>query len=143
MDRGEISSSPMMTEEMLDAMQLQVWTADERGLLSFVNQFTADYFGKSREQLIGEGWQNVLHSSDVPLAVESFDERAVATGEPYDVDFRLLRASDRMYRWHHASARRIKTTDGWIWAGSNVDIDENRRATEVLDAWRQQVLGRT
>ena len=60
-----------MTEKWFDALQLQIWTADSRGLLTFVNDFATAYFGKSREQLVGEGWQNVLHASDLQVAVES------------------------------------------------------------------------
>ena len=130
----------MKTEDAFDALQLQLWTASPGGLLQFVNSFAADYFGKSREQLIGEGWQNVLHSSDLPIAVERWT-RAVTTGEPYEVDFRLLRASDRAYRWHHASGRRIQGDGGPIWIGANVDVDADRRAAEVFQAFREQWRG--
>ena len=132
----------MTTEDAFDALQLQIWTADMSGALAFVNHYAAAYFGKSREQLIGEGWQNVLHSSDLGLAVESWT-KAIATGEPYDVDFRLLRGSDRTYRWHHAAARRVSGPQGLLWIGSNIDIDADRRATETLQAWRERTLGRS
>ena len=132
----------MTNEDAFDALQLQIWTADGSGLLQFVNTYTTAYFGKSRGQLIGEGWQNVLHSSDLTLAVERWT-KAIATGEPYDVDFRLLRASDRAYRWHHAAARRLSGPGGFVWIGSNIDIDADRRATEVMKAWREQTLGRS
>ena len=130
-----------MTNDLLDALQLQVWTADESGSLTFVNDITAHYFGKSREELIGEGWQFVLHSADVPVAIERWT-RSLQTGEPYEVDFRLLRGSDKTYRWHHASARRITRDGATTWIGSNVDIDGEKRADEVLQAWRQQVRSR-
>ena len=132
----------MTLEDAFDALQLQIWTAGANGLLQFVNKYTANYFGKSREQLIGEGWQNVLHSSDLTLAVESWT-KAIATGEPYSTDFRLLRASDRTYRWHHAAARRLSGPGGPVWLGSNIDIDAERRAIEVMTAWREQTLGRS
>ena len=131
----------MTTEDAFDALQLQIWTADANGALTYVNRFAAEYFGKSSEQLVGEGWQNVLHSSDLSVAVESWT-KSIATGAPYDVDFRLLRASDRTYRWHHASARQVKGPKGSIWVGSNIDIDADRRATETLQAWRERTLGR-
>ena len=122
-----------MLHTLLDALSVQVWTAKPAGELDFVNRFTADYFGRTREELIGEGWTNVLHASDLPRAVEHWT-RSVQTGEPYDVDFRLLRAEDRMYRWHHASARRLAGPDGSFWIGSNVDVDAARRAEEVHQA---------
>ena len=127
----------MNIEDAFDALEIQLWTADTNGMLTFVNSFTASYFGKTREELIGEGWQNVLHSADVALAVERWTS-AIQTGEPYHVDFRLLRASDRNYRWHHASARRIETADGLRWIGSNIDVDADRRSEEVLEVLREQ-----
>lgn len=131
----------MNTHEIFDTFDLQIWTADVSGLLNFVNNFTATYFGKSREALIGEGWQNVLHSADVPVAVEHWT-RSVQTGEPYQVHFRLLRADDRTYRWHRASARRMETANGPVWFGTNLDVDAERRTDEVLQSWRAQQSSR-
>ncbi len=127
-----------MSEKLFDALHVQIWTADLAGALTFVNDYTATYFGKTREQLIGEGWQYVLHATDVPLAVERWTH-AVQTGEPYDADFRLLRAADRTYRWHRASAVRVDGPGGAMWLGSNVDIDAERRADEVAYAMREQI----
>jgi PAS domain S-box-containing protein len=115
---------------VLDALSVQLWTSKATGELDFVNRFTASYFGRTREQLIGEGWTNVLHASDVPNVLEHWT-RSLRTGEPYDVDFRLLRAEDGLYRWHHASARRLDGPDGPMWIGSNVDVDAERRAEEL------------
>ena len=126
----------MDTQHLLDALEVQVWTASPDGLLTSVNAFTAAYFGRSREQLVGEGWQNMLHSADLPLAVERWT-RSLQTGEEYHVEFRLLRGSDSAYRWHHASARLVRLPGGEAWLGSNVDIDAQRRADEVLHGWRQ------
>jgi PAS domain S-box-containing protein len=128
-----------VNDEWFDALQVQIWTADRTGALTYVNAFTAAYFGRSREQLVGEGWQNVLHATDLPRAVESWTN-SVHTGKPYAVDFRLLRAADKAYRWHHASARQVSGPDGPSWLGSNVDVDAERRAEEVAEAARVLAL---
>jgi PAS domain S-box-containing protein len=124
------------SDDLFDLFDLQIWTADADGQLTFVNAFTADYLGVSRERLIGDGWQNVVHSADLPTAGERW-MAAVRSGEPYAVDFRLLRAADRTYRWHHASARRTSAEEGLRWFGSNVEIDAERRAEEVATALRE------
>jgi PAS domain S-box-containing protein len=128
--------------EIFNAMNVQVWLAAATGELTFVNDFTAKYFGVSREQLIGEGWQNVLHSADVGAAVEAWTT-AIRTGNEYHVDFRLLRGSDRVYRWHHASARLLEVDGAPIWIGTNVDVDAEKRADEVLQAVREQLRSHT
>ena len=130
----------MKDHDLYDAFDLQVWTADASGLLTYVNNFTASYFGRTREQLVGEGWQNMLHSADLARAVERWTQ-ALRTGEVYHVDFRLLRGSDRTYRRHHASARRLARPEGLVWVGSNIDVDAQRRADEVLASWRSQLKG--
>ncbi|MEP7067688.1 MAG: PAS domain-containing protein [Usitatibacter sp.] len=130
----------MNDHDLYDAFELQVWTADASGLLKFVNAFTAAYFGRPREQLVGEGWQNMLHSADLPRAVERWTE-SLRTGAVYHLDFRLLRAFDRTYRWHHASARRVQAPGGAVWIGSNVDFDAQRRAEEILDSYRVKARG--
>ena len=128
-----------MNTEWFDALQVQIWTADRTGALTYVNAFTAAYFGRSREQLVGEGWQNVLHATDLPRAVESWTN-SLQTGNPYAANFRLLRAADKVYRWHHASAQLVAGPDGPYWLGSNVDVDAERRAAEVLEASRVLAL---
>ncbi len=116
---------------LLNALELQAWTAAPTGLLTYVNPFTARYFGKTQEQLVGEGWQNVLHSADLPLAVDRWTH-SLESGEPYDVSFRLLRGSDRVYRWHRANACRMEGRGGFFWLGTNLDIDAERRAAEAF-----------
>ena len=130
-----------MNGDHFDALDVQIWTSDENGALTFVNDFTARYFGRSRDQLVGEGWQNVLHSADVDSVVERWTH-SLRTGEPYHVDFRLLRDSDKTYRWHHASARRLVDGGTPTWLGLNVDIDAEKRADEILLALRQQMRSR-
>ena len=129
----------MTNYDLLDALRVQVWTAKPDGLLDFVNQHGCDYFGKSRSELIDEGWQFVLHPADVPTTIARWTE-SLTTGASYENDFRLLRASDRVYRWHRATAVRLEMPDGPRWLGTNVDIDAERRAEEVHEALRQQVL---
>ncbi len=121
----------MEKQPLLDALELQIWTAAATGLLAYVNPFTARYFGMTQEQLVGEGWQNVLHSADLPLVVERWT-RSLETGEPYEVSFRLLRSVDRLYRWHRATACRLQGPGGPFWLGSNLDIDAERRAAEAF-----------
>ncbi len=128
--------------ELFDAVEVQIWTSDLSGALTFVNDFTARYFGRTRDVLIGEGWQNVLHAADVPETIEKWT-RSLQTGEAYRNDFRLLRASDRTYRWHSASAKRVTIGEQVLWLGSNVDVDADRRASEVLQLFRTQAGRRT
>jgi PAS domain-containing protein len=123
-----------------DALPLQVWTALPDGHLDYVNAFTVSYFSVSPQRLLEEGWKDVCHSLDLITAGQRWAQ-CLATGEDYEVQFRLLRGSDRVYRWHLARAAAIRDAAGAIthWVGSNTDIDELVRSQEraLADAARR------
>ena len=115
-----------------ETLRQQVWTAEPDGQLDYVNSYVVEYFGQSAAEVIGEGWQAVVHPDDLPLVAERW-EHSVATGEPYEVEFRLRR-HDGAYRWHLSRANAHVDDDGRVvkWFGANTDIQEKREAEEVL-----------
>lgn len=118
-----------------DAIPVQVWTAMPNGRLSHVNQRVVTYFGRDYDQILGEGWQNVVHPDDLPHTMSAW-MNSIETGEPYECEFRLLRASDNTYRWHIARALCLRDDDGWIikWFGTNTDIDDLKRTEHERDS---------
>ena len=126
------------------AIPQQVWTAAPDGRLDFVSERVVDYFGTSREQILGDGWQHVIHPDDLPAAVAAWT-RALQRGEEYEVQFRLRR-HDVIYRWHLGRARPMRDHRGGIlqWYGTNTDIDEGKRAQDELEErarFEQQLIG--
>ena len=115
----------------VEELALQVWTSRPDGQLDYVNAFTAAYFSLARERLLEDGWKDVCHSLDLITAGQRW-MHCLATGEDYEVHFRLLRGSDRVYRWHVARAVAIRNAAGEIerWVGSNTDIDDVVRGHE-------------
>lgn len=111
----------------------QVWTARPDGGLDFVNQKVADYFGLSYETLLGAGWVDVLHPDDVHETVLKWT-KSLATGDDYEVVFRLRRA-DGVYRWHIARASALWNESGDIvqWIGTSTDITERKEAEAALE----------
>lgn len=129
---------------LAEAIPQQVWTAAPDGRLDFVSDRVADYFGTSREQILGDGWQHVIHPDDLPSAVAAWT-RALQTGEEYEAQFRLRR-HDGAYRWHLGRARPMRDHRGAVvqWYGTNTDIDEGRRARDELEErakFEQQLIG--
>ena len=122
----------MEHREAYDHIPCQVWTATPDGLLDYVNPLTTAYFCMSAERLMSRGWEDVCHPQDLPEARSRWME-AVATGEPYEQTFRLLRGKDRTYCWHLARATPVRAPDGTIayWVGTNSEIDAIKRAEEV------------
>ncbi len=115
---------------LAEAIPQQVWTSKPDGTLDYVNARVVDYFGRTREKIIGTGWLDLVHPDDVPGTVKRWTH-ALSTGEPYEVEFRLLRA-DGAYRWNLGRALPLYDANGAIvkWFGTNTDITERKLAEE-------------
>ena len=127
---------------LAENIPVQIWTALPDGRLDYVTSQTARHLGKSAAQLLDEGWQNVLHPEDLPLAIEKWTH-ALRTGEAYEVEFRL-KLSDGTYACHLARALPQRNSSGEIvrWFGTNTNIDEQReeqrRTRALLDEVARQ-----
>ena len=111
----------------------QVWTAHPNGILDYVNGRTLEYLGQTHEQILGDGWQSVVHLEDLPEALEHWTH-SLETGENYETEFRLRRY-DGKYRWHQARATAEFSPSGQItsWFGTNTDIDDRKLAEAKLN----------
>jgi PAS domain S-box-containing protein len=113
---------------LAEAIPVQIWTARPDGTLDYVTQRVADYFGTTTEQVLGEGWQGVIHPDDLPEVVSRWTH-SLTTATPYQVEFRLRRA-DGVYRWYLGRALPQLDDEGKVvqWFGTNTDIDEQKNA---------------
>lgn len=111
----------------------QVWTAQPNGKLDYVNGRTLEYLGCTAEQILGEGWQAIVHPDDLPECLKRW-KHSLETGENYEVEFRLKRY-DGKYRWHQARATAGRGAEGKIvnWFGTNTDIDDRKLAEAKIN----------
>jgi PAS domain S-box-containing protein len=118
---------------LANAIPVQVWTATPDGQLDYVSERAALYFGVRNDDVLGDAWLKVLHPDDVAATGERW-ARSIATGEPYEIEFRLREARTGQYRWHLARATAQRDERGNIlrWFGSNTDIEDRRRAEAEL-----------
>lgn len=119
---------------LADNVPDQVWTARLDGQLDYVNRRVVEYFGVPFDAVLGAGWVDVLHPDD-RVDVLSRWSRSLATGEPYEVEFRLRRA-DGQYRAHIGRALPQRDATGAVvkWFGTNTDVEDQRRAEAALGA---------
>ncbi|MBV9469067.1 MAG: PAS domain S-box protein [Abitibacteriaceae bacterium] len=110
-----------------------VWTARPDGYLDYFNQRWFDYTGLSGKESQDAIWEQVLHPDDVQRGAETW-QPSLATGQPYQIEFRLKRASDGAYRWHLGRAEPLRDENGQIvkWFGTATDIDDRKRTEESL-----------
>ena len=119
--------------QLANAMPQMVWTATPAGDLDYVSEQVTRYFNAPPESVLGAGWLHWVHPDDQELAVNHW-KRSLATGERYEIGFRLLRASDRSWRWHLVRAELQDRHGGQItkWFGTCTDIEEQKRAQVSL-----------
>ncbi len=122
---------------LTEAIPVQVWTALPDGKLDYVSDQTARYFGRTVEEVVGDGWLSILHPDDVPVTVERWTH-SLQTGESYETEFRLLSQGAEEYRWHLARAVPLYGEDRRIvqWFGTNTDIHEKKQAEAYLEQAR-------
>ena len=85
---------------LAEALPHMVWTAGPDGATDYYNARTTEYTGLTSEQLQGWGWGSTIHPEDLSRCLEVW-ARSIATGEPYEIEFRVLRA-DGAFGWHLA-----------------------------------------
>jgi PAS domain S-box-containing protein len=129
------------TEEALRAKELSfqltvdhipgmVHTMTATGAVEFVNHQILQYFGRTVGEL--NEWHTLVHPDERARVVDQWT-RSVTTGEPFDVEHRVLTA-DGTYRWLHVRGLPLRDTGGNIvrWYNLLTDIDERKRAEQEL-----------
>lgn len=117
---------------LADIMPQQVWTANEKGELDYVNLVTLNYFGKSEEEIVGAGWQKVIHPNDIESVIKTW-QKSLSDLTPYQVEFRL-RSKDDVYRWHLGRAISFVNNNNHVkWFGTNTDIEVHKANEQKKD----------
>ncbi|MEG4284899.1 PAS domain S-box protein [Microcoleus sp. A006_D1] len=105
-----------------------IWNVDTAGELRFANQKWSEYLGMSYEEAAQNNWDSLVPPSDLAESAARWQECQI-TGEVYQVELRLRRASDQMERWHLSRAVPIRDAEGEIveWIGTNTDIHDRKQ----------------
>ncbi len=127
--------SEAMLRQIADAMPQIVWSAKPDGNLDYYNQRWYEYTGFDFEQSKDWGWRPVMHPDDVSNVEERW-RQAYTGGGSFEVEVRLRRVSDGIYRWHLARAVPIRDGAGCIerWMGTSTDIDDFKRADAEIQS---------
>jgi PAS domain S-box-containing protein len=119
---------------LVDTVPALVWRGTAEGELDYLNQRAVDYLGHTAQSLANGGWLELVYPDHRESTVRRW-LHAVATGGSYEDVYRLRRA-DGQFRWIQSVGEPLRDTDGRItqWYGVIVDIDDKKRAEEVLGA---------
>src|SRR5512135_96143 len=123
---------------LAEAIPQLVWASRPDGWNDYLNRRWIDFAGRPLDELKGWGWSELLHPDDRPRTIERWS-RALATGELYEIEYRL-RGADGTFRWYLARGLPLTDPEGHVvqWFGTCTDIDDRRRAEEELQAHARQ-----
>jgi PAS domain S-box-containing protein len=127
-----LAASERKLEAIINTIPGMAWSANPDGYTDFLNDRWLEYTGKTAEQLQGKGWMAVIHPDDLKR-VTDYGESNLASGKTAEVEARIHRY-DGDYRWFLFRTIPLLDRSGNIvkWFGTNTDIEDQKRAQEVL-----------
>ncbi|EFH88104.1 PAS domain S-box protein [Ktedonobacter racemifer] len=110
-----------------------VWTTSPDGSVEYWNQRWYDYSGSSPEHALGHGWSQFLHPDDLEHTLTVW-HHALASGEAYEIEYRLRDDQTGAYRWFLARGTPVRDEAGQIvkWFGTCTDIHDKKQAEAEL-----------
>ena len=117
---------------MAESMPQKIFTARPDGYTDYLNRQWMEYTGLPVEQMLGEGWTQIIHPDDVGENIELW-RHTMETGEALHFEHRFRGAGGK-YRWHLTRAHAMRDSAGKIvmWIGSSTDIHEQKEKEEAL-----------
>lgn len=142
-DRGKAAEALRLNERtwnlIVNTIPTMAWTARPDGYCDFLNQRWLDYAGMREEQATGWGWAEAIHPDDRNRLIDYW-RACLASGGPVEAEGRM-RGFDGSYRWCLFRANPVRDETGTIvkWYGTNIDIDDQKRADEALHRARTEL----
>ena len=118
--------------EVIETIPCMAWSAASDGNAEFFNRRWLDYTGLTADQARGTRWTTALHPNDLSGLVDYW-QRILASCRPGEFEARLRRF-DGEYRWvlFRATPRLNENGKAVKWYGTNIDIEERKRAEQDL-----------
>jgi PAS domain S-box-containing protein len=112
---------------MADALPCLTWVLDERGGFEHVNRRMLDYTGRTLEQMLADGWGEIVHADDRQAFAATMAQR-IKAGEPCEAELRLKQGSDGSYRYHTITAAPVRDGAQRVvrWFGTGTDIEKRK-----------------
>jgi PAS domain S-box-containing protein len=119
-------------ERRFNALPQMVWSTRPDGHHDFFNDRWYEFTGLPAGATEGDAWLQVFHPDD-QAETDARWRHSLATGEPYEVEYRLRHASGE-YRWVLGRGLPLRGPSGAIerWMGTCTDIDDLKRSSAEL-----------
>jgi PAS domain S-box-containing protein len=126
-----LQESEQRFKQLVDVAQEGIWVADDRGVITYVNQRMADLLGYSNGSMLGRPVYDFVEADSRPGAKHVLSRRGSRPGHSEDVRFRKR---DGTQLWGLVSSSPILGKNGTLvgTVGMVTDITERKRAEEQL-----------
>lgn len=127
---------------LANTMPQIVWSTLPDGAHDYFNARWYEFTGVPKGSTDGDGWADIFHPDDQEAAWAQWTH-SLATGEPYEVEYRLRHRSGE-YRWMIGRALPVLDEDHRIhrWIGTCTDIDEQKAAALQNEILSQELSHR-
>ena len=131
---NDVRHSEEMFRHLANSMPQIIWTGAADGRMDYWNDQAMAYSDRTFEQLADWKWNQLVHRDDRRRTVRVWRE-ALAAGEIFEINYRIRRGSDGMYRWHLGRGYPVRDHSGQVtrWIGTCTDIHDQIEAQQQLD----------
>ena len=118
---------------VIDTIPAMAWSTLPNGANDYCSKGWLEYTGMASGGELDYGWLDAFHPEDRAAHLAKW-RAATETGELFESVARI-RGSDGEYRWFLTQGVPLRDESGKIvrWYGTNVDIDERKRAESLLE----------
>ncbi len=124
--------------DLADTAPAMMWTTDEDGLVTFVNEGWMRFTGTRLEDELGASWQLGVHPDDAEVMLRTWDEARMER-RSWEREYRLLHHSGE-YRW--IVDRGVPRYEGGRYTGyvgTAIDIHERKTMEgRLLEVYRRE-----
>ena len=126
-----LQESEQRFKQLVDVAQEGIWVADDRGIITYVNQRMADLLGYANGSMLGRPVYDFIEAESRAGAKHTLSRRGARPGTSQDLRFRRR---DGTQLWGLVSSSPILGKDGALvgTVGMVTDITERKRAEEQL-----------
>jgi PAS domain S-box-containing protein len=118
--------------QLADSLPQIVWTARVDGRLDYCNERWYEFTGFERGTTGDVSWEPILHPDDMERSHEAWN-KASASGEPYEIEYRFWDRWQHRWRWFMARAVPVRDAEANLkWFGTCTDIDEQKHSEDEL-----------
>ncbi|WP_157063953.1 PAS domain S-box protein [Methylobacterium tarhaniae] len=130
-----LADSEKRLRTLAEGMPQLVWRSGDMGHWTWSSPQWQAFTGQSLEASLGFGWLEVVHRDDREAAMAAW--RQAGQTESISVEYRVRRASDGAYLWHHTRSAPVRNESGGIveWLGTTTDVQQLKELQE-----RQEIL---